>query len=175
LILGFTYFATLPRQFVILGLVLIACLQACTSIDHGPSDNPKTGYIYGTVVGITDGDTQTILTAINKTAKIRLAEIDTPERGQPYGNRAKRELSDLTFKTPVAIRLVDIDRYERIVGRIYADDLDVSAELVRLGAAWVYRKHAEGRNLYDEARADKRGLWGLPEAERMPPWEWRRR
>jgi len=50
--------------------------------------------------------------------------------------------------------------------------------LVRLGAAWVYRKYAKDQNLYkleDEARSAKRGLWGLPEVQRMPPWEWRRR
>jgi micrococcal nuclease len=167
-----------PRQFVILGLVLIFCLQACSSVDYGSADNPKTGYIYGTVVGITDGDTLTILTAINKTAKIRLAEIDTPERSQPYGKRAKQVLSHLTFKKPVVIRLVDIDRYERIVGRIYVDNLDVSAELVCRGAAWVYRKYAKDQNLYrleDEARSEKCGLWGLPEAQRVPPWEWRRK
>ncbi|MBS4161285.1 nuclease, partial [Klebsiella pneumoniae] len=23
--------------------------------------------------------------------------------------------------------------------------------------------------------ADKRGLWALPESERTPPWEWRRK
>ena len=65
-----------------------------------------------------------------------------------------------------------------VIGRIYVDDLDVSAEMVRRGATWVYRKYATDKHLYaleDEARADKRGLWGLPEAERMPPWEWRRR
>ena len=74
--------------------------------------------------------------------------------------------------------MVDIDRYHRIVGRIYVNDLDVSAEMVRLGAAWVYLKYAEDQNLYklgDEARSAKRGLWGLPGAERVPPWEWRRR
>jgi len=59
--------------------------------------------------------------------------------------------------------LVDIDRYQRTVGRIYVDDVDVSAELVRQGAAWVYLKYAKYKNLYvleDEARAAKRGLWG---------------
>jgi len=74
--------------------------------------------------------------------------------------------------------LVDIDRYEPIAGRIYVYDLDVSAEVVRQGAAWVYRKYATDQNLYrleDEARADNRGLWGLPETLRVPPWEWRRR
>ena len=67
---------------------------------------------------------------------------------------------------------------KRIVNRIFVDDPDVSAELVRQGAAWVYRKHAKDQNLYkleDEARADKRRLWGLLEAQRVPPWEWRRR
>jgi len=62
--------------------------------------------------------------------------------------------------------------------RIYVDDLDVNAEMVRTAAAWVYRKYAKDATLYeleDEARAVKRGLWVLPEAERMPPWEWRRR
>ena len=50
--------------------------------------------------------------------------------------------------------------------------------MVRLGAAWVYRKYAEDATLYeleDAARATKRGLWGLPEAQRVAPWEWRMR
>lgn len=50
--------------------------------------------------------------------------------------------------------------------------------MVRRGAAWVYRKYAKDQNLYvleDEARAAKRGLWRLPEVQRVPPWEWRRR
>ena len=78
----------------------------------------------------------------------------------------------------VAIKVVSIDRYGRTVGRIYVDDLDVSAEMVRLGAAWVYRKYANDEFLYkleDGARSAKRGLWGLSEAQRVPPWEWRRR
>ena len=44
--------------------------------------------------------------------------------------------------------MIDIDRYQRIVGRIYVDDLAVSAEMVRQGAAWVYRKYAKDLNLY---------------------------
>lgn len=166
------------RPITVLWLFLLLTLQACASEDHGSVDNPKTGYIYGIVVGITDGDTLKILTPINSTAKIRLAEIDTPERGQPYGKKAKQELSDLTFEKPVAIKLVDIDRYERIVGRIYVDDVDVSAELVRRGAAWVYRRYATDDSLYgleDDARESGRGLWGLPEVQRLPPWEWRRK
>jgi micrococcal nuclease len=61
---------------------------------------------------------------------------------------------------------------------VYVGDLDVNAELVRRGAAWVYRKYAKDPSLFAleaEARRAERGLWGLAEAERVPPWEWRRR
>ena len=70
----------------------------------------------------------------------------------------------------------DTDRYGRTVSRVYVGDMDVNAELVRQGAAWVYRQYAKDQSLYtleNEAKAAKRGLWALPEAEQMPPWEWR--
>ncbi|KPK39417.1 MAG: hypothetical protein AMJ65_11570 [Phycisphaerae bacterium SG8_4] len=159
----------------LLSLVLLVTLQACAS-DYGSADNPKTGYLYGPVIGITDGDTLTILSPIKKQVKIRLAEIHTPERGQPFGTSAKEQLSDMVFQKDIAIKLVDIDRYERIVGRVYVGDLDVNAELVRIGAPWVYRKYAKDFGLYeleDEARDAKRGLWS--QSPQIPPWEWRRR
>ena len=40
--------------------------------------------VAGMVVGITDGDTLTLLVETNQ-VKIRLSEIDTPEKGQPWG------------------------------------------------------------------------------------------
>jgi len=51
----------------------------------------------GTVVGITDGDTITVLVA-ERPIKVRLAEIDTPERGQPWATKAKQALSDRVFR-----------------------------------------------------------------------------
>ena len=69
-----------------------------------------------------------------------------------------------------------IDRYGRTVGRIYAGPIDISAEMVRQGAAWVYRKYNHDPSLLRlerEAQQARRGLWALPEAERTPPWEWR--
>jgi len=41
----------------------------------------------GKVVHISDGDTLKILVD-RQQLKIRLAEIDTPEKGQPYGKKA---------------------------------------------------------------------------------------
>lgn len=131
----------------------------------------------GRVVAIADGDTLTILDESRKQIKIRLAEIDTPESRQPYGNKAKQELSALAFGKTAIVKVQDIDRYRRIVGRVYVDGVDVNAELVRRGAAWVYPQYVRDRSLFDleyEARTNKRGLWKLPESERVPPWEWRK-
>jgi endonuclease YncB( thermonuclease family) len=132
--------------------------------------------ITGRVVGITDGDTLTVLNEARQQVRVRLAEIDTPEARQPYGNRARQMLSDLAFGKAVRVVVQDTDRYGRKVGRIYAGSADVNAEMVRQGAAWVYRQYSRDLSLLRleaEARAARRGLWALPEAERTAPWEWR--
>ena len=131
----------------------------------------------GDVVAITDGDTLTLLTADQQQVKIRLSQVDTPERGQPYATRSKQALSDLAFGKQVKVAVVDIDRYGRTVGRVFVGQVDISAELVSSGAAWVYRRYATDERLYaleETAREQQRGLWGLPESQRVPPWEWRR-
>jgi endonuclease YncB( thermonuclease family) len=134
----------------------------------------------GKVVSISDGDTITLLVpdgASYKQVKVRLGEIDTPESRQPYGNRARQALSDLAFNQQARVVVQDTDRYGRTVGRVYVGGTDVNAEMVKRGAAWVYRKYAQDQALFrleEQAKAAKRGLWGLPEAERCPPWDWRK-
>jgi len=131
----------------------------------------------GRVIGITDGDTVTLLTSDKQQVRIRLAEIDAPESGQPYGNKSKQKLSELIFGKDVRVVVQTTDRYGRTVGRPYAGDLDVCEEMVRTGAVWVYRQYVIDKSLFDieiEAREAKRGIWGLSEAQNMPPWEWRR-
>lgn len=130
----------------------------------------------GRVVGVADGDTLTVLTTARAEVRVRRAEIDAPESGQPYGARAKQVLSDLAFGRQVRVATVDIDRYDRVVGRVHAGARDVNTEMVRQGAAWVYVRFNRDPALPPieaEARAARRGLWALPEAERVPPWEWR--
>lgn len=132
----------------------------------------------GKVVKIIDGDTVILLVSGNRQVKIRLAEIDTPESHQPYGQKAKQALAGLVFSRTITADVQTTDRYGRSVARVYAGTLDVNAELVRSGFAWVYRKYAKDRSLYEleaQAREDKKGLWALPESERTPPWEWRKR
>jgi micrococcal nuclease len=128
------------------------------------------------VVAIADGDTLTLLVE-QVQHKIRLADIDTPERKQPWYQKAKDALSELVFSKDVSVRVTKKDRYGRWIGRVFVNEIDVNAELVRNGHAWVYKKYAKDPMLYqleDEARASQKGLWSLPESERIPPWEWRR-
>lgn len=132
--------------------------------------------VIGKVVGITDGDTLTLLTPEKKQVKVRLAEIDTPESKQPYGTRSKQALSDLAFNQQARVDVQTTDRYGRSVGRVYVGERDVNAAMVEQGAAWVYRQYSHDPALLDleaQAQAAKRGLWALPESQRVPPWEWR--
>jgi hypothetical protein len=38
-----------------------------------------------------------------------------------------------------------------------------------------YSKDLALRGVEKKAKEAKRGLWALPEAEQVPPWEWRRK
>lgn len=130
------------------------------------------------VIGITDGDTVKVLTKENEILKIRLAEIDTPERKQPWGTRAKQALSDLVFGKSVEVQPVTVDRYGRTVAHLYLGNLNINREMVRTGNAWAYRKYVTDSSLFGleaTAKEQKKGLWGLAESQILPPWEWRRK
>lgn len=131
--------------------------------------------ITGKTVGIVDGDTIDILDAENVTHRIRLAEIDTPERSQPYGKGAKVALSKMTFGKQVKVVVTKRERWDRELGNVYLENgVDVNGSLVRFGWAWVYRAYPYRVILLDyeaEAKAAKRGLW--KSAKQIEPWRWR--
>lgn len=129
----------------------------------------------GLVVGVTDGDTLTVL--VDRTpVKVRIAEIDAPESRQQFGTRSKQALSDLCYRVVAEVEVIDRDRFERPVARVSCGGQDVATSQVRSGMAWVYDRYSTPNSplypLQAEARAARRGLW----ADRAPvaPWEWRR-
>ena len=131
----------------------------------------------GRVVKVFDGDTLELLVD-QKTIRVRVSGIDTPERGQPWANRSKQALADRVAGKEVRVIQVDVDRYGRTVGEVYADNVCVGCELVRGGHAWVYRQYTDDKVLLQleaDAQQAGRGIWGLAESERVPPWEWRRK
>ena len=134
----------------------------------------------GRVVGVSDGDTVTVLTAENRQFKIRLSGIDAPEKKQPFGAHAKETLSRQLFGQAVTVEWSKTDRYGRIVGKIEIDGVDANLEQIREGSAWVYTQYlrelpVEDRKLYLEAerqaKSERRGLWRDNDPE--PPWQWR--
>jgi len=131
----------------------------------------------GTVVAVQDGDSLT-LRADQASLSIRLAEIDAPERDQPWASDAKQALSEKVLGAQVTLEVIDTDSYGRLVARVRRGDRDINRELVREGHAWVYRQYLRDETLLAveaAAREERAGLWALPAAERTPPWEWRHR
>ena len=135
----------------------------------------------GRVVGVSDGDTVTVLTAENRQFKIRLSGIDAPEKKQPFGAHAKETLARQLFGQPVVVEWSKTDRYGRILGKVEVDGVDANLEQVREGSAWVYTQYLRELPLDDQrvyldaerqARAEHRGLWH--DAQPEPPWQWRR-
>lgn len=132
------------------------------------------------VVGVSDGDTVTILgefTGSREQKRVRLTDIDTPERGQPWGTRARQALADKVFQQQVQVASQGEDRYGRLLGRLYVGDRDINREMVRDGHAWVYRQYSSDVQLLQDEEAARQagnGIWSLPDAQRVPPWEWRR-
>lgn len=131
----------------------------------------------GRVVGISDGDTLTLLTQNRKQVKIRLHGIDAPELGQAWGQRAKQALSSLTFRQTVHVQETDRDQYGRIVGVVYRGQIPINETLIASGHAWVYRKYNKNKRwnaLEIEAQKRRLGLWKLHPNQRIPPWDYRR-
>lgn len=135
------------------------------------------GVFDGPLLWVSDGDTLRIRVR-GEAMDVRLADVDAPERDQPYGWEAKLTLIDLVRGAHIVLVPRDVDQYGRVVGYVWVGDLDVNRELVKRGAAWFYAEYAQSDDLYQEeerARAAKIGLWALPAHDRIEPWEWRRR
>jgi len=155
-----------------IGLLLITVLLGARQ-ESRPS---AAGDYSGKVIGITDGDTITVLRGSSQN-KIRLHGIDCPETGQDFGSKAKTVTSGLVFGKLVTVRVRGMDRYGRTVAEIVLPDQRIlNQELVRQGYAWWYRKYAPNDRLLSkletDARAARVGLWAQPDP--TPPWEWRR-
>ncbi|MCX9158043.1 thermonuclease family protein [Niveibacterium sp. 24ML] len=125
------------------------------------------------IVGVSDGDTVTARCSA-ETIKVRLSEIDAPEKAQPYGERSKQALSDLCFQHNATIEDKGQDRYQRKIGRVHCAGVDANLRQVQMGLAWAYTKYLTDpaiRQAEDSARSARSGLWA--DDSPSPPWEWR--
>lgn len=126
------------------------------------------------VVAITDGDTIKVRCGAEPQTVVRLAEIDAPEKRQPFGEASRQHLAQLCFKQQATVAPRTHDRYGRTVARVTCAGTDANAAQVRDGFAWAFTKYLTDpsiKKLEEEARSAHRGLW--IDVEPTPPWEWR--
>ncbi len=164
--------STLRQNLAAFTLVALALASAASA---------AASTLTGRVVGVSDGDTVTVLDASKRTHKVRLLGIDSPEKKQPFGERAKQSLSDLVFDKQVSVEGGKQDRYGRSLGKIMLDGQDINLEQIRRGMAWHYRQYARDQSPQDRAayaeaenaaRSKRVGLW--QDANPVPPWSFRR-
>ena len=128
----------------------------------------------GTVERVIDGDTIVFQGIGTKTQRVRLADIDTPELDQPWGEEAKAALKVWAENRKAEIRIVDTDRYGRSVATLRIDGENINRRLVTEGHAWVYRRYLRDRTLLSpeaSAKASGLGLWSSKDV--VEPRVWR--
>lgn len=162
-------------------------------------------WLQGRVVGVTDGDTITILELNNQQHEVRLSNVDSPETscharkpsyhdekciefGQPFGKAAKKSLSKMIYGKVVQVKLQTTRQnkiqktFNRPLGTVYFNQIDINFEQVRNGFAWheasfgKKNQSAEDFLKYSEAhkyaKEHRYGLW--KEDNPLPPWQYRK-
>lgn len=147
--------------FCTLLLIAFACTQA-------EQDDYQLVYVQ-------DGDSAVLCCDAGKKFTVRLLDIDAPEKNQPYAEQSKALLEELLKGEALILRGAKRDRYGRRLAVIEVGGKSVNDMMVMSGAAWVwkYSKSRRMRALQQEAKESVKGLWGLPEAQRQNPWDWR--
>ena len=167
------------RTFV--AFLLLCVTGAVHGQEVGVVEQTRAPYtLLGKVVGITDGDTITLLDPERQQHKIRLAGIDAPEKGQAFGQASKASLSDLVFDRLIQCHCGKIDKYGREVCWLEIDGSDANLEQIRRGMAWHYKAYEgeqteEMRNAYAQVEitaSSSKSCWGI-DKDPMPPWVWR--
>jgi endonuclease YncB( thermonuclease family) len=136
---------------------------------------PMGTILKGEVRSIEEGDALVFETANKRQFKVRLAEIDAPEKGQPYFETARQALASQVSNQTIAVTLTEWDKFGRIIGEVRLGDEYINAWLVAEGHAWVSRDFSDDPLLpilEEQARAENKGLWALPETDRIAPWDW---
>ena len=141
-----------------------------------PEDQRNLTVFTGKVIGIKDGDTYEILYD-SIPERVRLADVDCPEKSQPFGKNARQYAADLCFGQTVTVTCAaKRDRYGRLIGTVTnANGVNVNEALVKAGFAWHYKQYSKKEAIsgYEATAREKHlGLWA--DNNPTPPWDWRK-
>lgn len=88
----------------------------------------------GPVVAVLDGDTIDVLID-RQPVRVRLAQIDAPEKRQAFGTRARQALASMVFQQSVKVADAGRDRYGRVLGTVFVSGKNINAAMVEQGMA----------------------------------------
>lgn len=131
--------------------------------------------ITGTVVRVLDGDTIDVKTD-KEVVRIRFDSIDAPEKAQPFGQVAKKTLTDWIANQPVTVNITTKDRYGRMIGVVMLEKANVNRAMVERGLAFANTQYLNDKTIQaieNNAKAKKAGVWQIPESQIVKPWDYR--
>ncbi|MBD3653155.1 thermonuclease family protein [Kangiella sp.] len=146
-------------------LILVLLLTGCESVDADYR-----------VKFVQDGDSMIVCCERNNSFTIRLKDIDAPEREQPFAKKSREFMQELVMNKPIRLIGDKRDQYGRMLVDLVVDGQSVNELMVSEGMAWRWRysKSKKLKELEESAREARKGLWALPESQRVEPWEWRK-
>jgi endonuclease YncB( thermonuclease family) len=110
----------------------------------------------GPVVSVLDGDTIEVLHN-QRPERIRLSDIDCPEKGQAFGKQAMHAASELLYGKEVTFQTFGKDKYGRTLADVFLPDgTYVNHELVKDGWRWWFRKYAPGSTTLERLEVEAR-------------------
>lgn len=149
------------------------------------SSRPLPEGIQFKVTHVYDGDTVQV-SGKGLTFRIRLAGIDTPEKGkkeqpgQPYAQKALQTLKSLVEGKDIRIKQYGTGGYNRMLAEIYVHGDNINLAMIQKGLAEVYRgKPPETLDIdaykraQNEARSKQIGIWSLGKRYKSPR-QWRK-
>lgn len=90
----------------------------------------------GTVIEVIDGQHFVIDAGRSLKMKVRLQYIDPPEASQPLHAVVKGHLSNMILNKPVSLTVTQSTADHIAISRVYVNEVDVSMQMLRDGAAW---------------------------------------
>jgi len=162
-----------------LGLGLVLTCAVTLALAANPVSDGTRELLSGTVSKVVDGDTIEVQLG-RRHVRVHLNGVDAPEIGQPWGKEASAALAQLVLNQHVDLQPVGNPHTSRMTAVVFVGEEEVGATLVGNGDAWADRqdlRRSDSGLCETEARARdaKLGLWALPRAQRVAPWEYRHR
>jgi endonuclease YncB( thermonuclease family) len=131
----------------------------------------------GQVSRVLDGDTLEVMVG-KRRLKVHVNGVDAPEARQPWGKQARAALEQMVVGQSVDMLPIGSDRGSKLTAVVFVGESEVGAALVSAGNAWADRRALRPSDaglceVEQKAREQRLGLWALPPAQRIAPWEYR--